>query len=215
MRVVVIGASGHVGTYLVPRLVAAGHQVVAVSRGQRQPYQAHRAWAVVEQPCLDRRLLAGRNAAGTFGLRRRYCPHRPRGLHRSRRPATGRRDRHDLPFSLVPAPQHLVEALLGHVQHPALRHDLGSRAQRAPPPYSVVPHTARPQWTQLPRRALRRVRASPEGVRDHGRPGVAHSARRHRRPRSFPATALHPARPSSSGRAGGLIDPAGHPSARP
>ena len=29
MRVVIIGGSGHVGTYLVPRLVAAGHAVIA------------------------------------------------------------------------------------------------------------------------------------------------------------------------------------------
>ena len=32
-RVVVIGATGHVGTYLVPRLVRAGHEVIAMSRG--------------------------------------------------------------------------------------------------------------------------------------------------------------------------------------
>jgi nucleoside-diphosphate-sugar epimerase len=31
-RVVVIGGSGHVGTYLVPRLVSAGFEVVSVSR---------------------------------------------------------------------------------------------------------------------------------------------------------------------------------------
>ena len=30
---VVIGATGHIGSYLVPRLVRAGHQVVALSRG--------------------------------------------------------------------------------------------------------------------------------------------------------------------------------------
>ena len=30
-RIVVIGATGHVGTYLVPRLVRAGHHVVALS----------------------------------------------------------------------------------------------------------------------------------------------------------------------------------------
>jgi NAD(P)-dependent dehydrogenase (short-subunit alcohol dehydrogenase family) len=29
MRVVVIGGSGHVGTFLVPRLVEAGHEVAA------------------------------------------------------------------------------------------------------------------------------------------------------------------------------------------
>lgn len=64
MRVVIIGGSGHVGTYLVPRLVAAGHQVVAVSRGRHDPYQAHGAWAAVEQHTIDR---AAAEAAGTFG----------------------------------------------------------------------------------------------------------------------------------------------------
>ena len=63
-RVVIIGGSGHVGTYLAPRLVAAGHEVVAVSRGQREPYQAHGAWAVVEQHTIDRTVA---EAAGTFG----------------------------------------------------------------------------------------------------------------------------------------------------
>jgi uncharacterized protein YbjT (DUF2867 family) len=32
-RVVVIGATGHIGPYLVPRLVDRGHEVIAVSRG--------------------------------------------------------------------------------------------------------------------------------------------------------------------------------------
>jgi uncharacterized protein YbjT (DUF2867 family) len=32
MRIVIIGGTGHVGTYLVPRLVEAGHEVVCVSR---------------------------------------------------------------------------------------------------------------------------------------------------------------------------------------
>ncbi len=66
MRVVVIGASGHVGTYLVPRLVAAGHEVVAISRGQREPYQAHGAWAAVRRVTADRN---AEDAAGTFGGR--------------------------------------------------------------------------------------------------------------------------------------------------
>jgi uncharacterized protein YbjT (DUF2867 family) len=47
MRVVVIGATGHIGTYLVPRLLAAGHQVVALSRGQREPYQGGAGWGAV------------------------------------------------------------------------------------------------------------------------------------------------------------------------
>lgn len=36
-RIVVIGATGHIGTYLVPRLVRAGHEVIAISRGIREP----------------------------------------------------------------------------------------------------------------------------------------------------------------------------------
>ena len=35
MKVVVVGATGHIGSYLVPRLVAAGHEVVAISRGSQ------------------------------------------------------------------------------------------------------------------------------------------------------------------------------------
>ncbi len=66
MRVVVIGGTGHVGTYLVPRLVARGHEVVCISRGKRKPYQAHGAWESVEQIEMDR---AEADAAGTFGER--------------------------------------------------------------------------------------------------------------------------------------------------
>ena len=32
MRVVVIGATGHIGGYLVPRLVGQGHEVVALKQ---------------------------------------------------------------------------------------------------------------------------------------------------------------------------------------
>ncbi|MGI5131258.1 NAD-dependent epimerase/dehydratase family protein [Pseudonocardia sp. CA-107938] len=54
MRVVIIGGTGHIGTFLVPRLVAAGHEVVVVSRSQRQPYVAHGAWDSVTTVTLDR-----------------------------------------------------------------------------------------------------------------------------------------------------------------
>jgi nucleoside-diphosphate-sugar epimerase len=54
MRVVVIGGTGHVGTYLVPRLVEAGHNVICVSRNQREPYQPHGAWSQVESIEIDR-----------------------------------------------------------------------------------------------------------------------------------------------------------------
>ena len=66
MRVVVIGGSEHVGTFLVPRLVEAGHGVVSISRGQREPYQVHPAWQSVEQVTLDRE---AEEAEGTFGER--------------------------------------------------------------------------------------------------------------------------------------------------
>lgn len=54
MRTVVIGATGHIGTYLVPRLVAQGHDVVAVSRGERKPYRHSGAWQWVQSVHLDR-----------------------------------------------------------------------------------------------------------------------------------------------------------------
>jgi nucleoside-diphosphate-sugar epimerase len=65
-RVVVIGATGHVGTYLVPRLVRAGHQVVALSRGEREPYRPAPEWRAVERMKVDR---DAEDAAGTFGER--------------------------------------------------------------------------------------------------------------------------------------------------
>jgi nucleoside-diphosphate-sugar epimerase len=65
-RIVVIGATGHVGTYLVPRLVRAGHEVVALSRGEREPYVAAPEWRAVERVTADRE---AEDAAGTFGER--------------------------------------------------------------------------------------------------------------------------------------------------
>ena len=65
-RIVVIGATGHVGTYLVPRLVRAGHQVVALSRGEREPYLPAPEWRAVERVTADRE---AEDAAGAFGER--------------------------------------------------------------------------------------------------------------------------------------------------
>ncbi|HEY3340871.1 MAG TPA: NAD-dependent epimerase/dehydratase family protein, partial [Anaerolineae bacterium] len=64
MRTVIIGGKGHVGTYLVPRLVQAGHEVICITRGQREPYQPDAAWKAVRQITLDR---AAQEASGTFG----------------------------------------------------------------------------------------------------------------------------------------------------
>jgi nucleoside-diphosphate-sugar epimerase len=65
-RIVVIGATGHVGSYLVPRLVRAGHEVVALSRGEREPYVAAPEWRAVERVTADRE---AEDAAGRFGER--------------------------------------------------------------------------------------------------------------------------------------------------
>lgn len=42
------------GTYLVPRLVMAGHEVISVSRQERQPYSDHYAWKSVRRITIDR-----------------------------------------------------------------------------------------------------------------------------------------------------------------
>jgi nucleoside-diphosphate-sugar epimerase len=65
-RVVVIGATGHIGSYLVPRLVRAGNEVVAVSRGERTPYHDAAEWQSVERVIADR---DAEEAAGSFGKR--------------------------------------------------------------------------------------------------------------------------------------------------
>jgi nucleoside-diphosphate-sugar epimerase len=98
-RVIVIGATGHVGTYLVPALVEAGHEVIAISRGTAEPYQAHAAWRHVERRRMDR---AGLEAEGTFGEE-----------IRSLKP--------DIVIDMIcfttTSAQMLVEALAGHVGH--------------------------------------------------------------------------------------------------
>lgn len=99
MRIVIIGGSGHVGTYLVPRLVAAGHEVVNLSRGQREPYQPHAAWKLVEQVKIDR---DAEEKAGTFGQRVREL--NPDVVI-------------DMICFTLDSAQHLVDALRGQVQH--------------------------------------------------------------------------------------------------
>ncbi len=99
MRIVLIGGSGHVGTFLVPRLVAAGHDVVVITRGQRTPYQQHAAWQSVQQITLDR---AAEEAAGQFGQQIRDLE--PDVVI-------------DMICFTLASARHLVEALRGQVQH--------------------------------------------------------------------------------------------------
>ena len=99
MRIVVIGGSGHVGTYLIPRLVEAGHEVIVVTRGQRSAYTPHAAWNSVQRVTIDRE---EEEARGEFGMRiRALAP--------------------DVVIDMIcftlPSAQQLVEALRGHVQH--------------------------------------------------------------------------------------------------
>jgi nucleoside-diphosphate-sugar epimerase len=65
-RVVVIGATGHIGTYLVPRLVRGGHEVIAMSRGTRDPYHPSPEWNSVTRVAVDR---DAEDAKGIFGPR--------------------------------------------------------------------------------------------------------------------------------------------------
>ena len=65
-RIVVIGGSGHVGSYLLPALVRRGHEVLNVSRGTASPYREHAAWEAIEQVAVDRK---AEEAEGRFGAR--------------------------------------------------------------------------------------------------------------------------------------------------
>jgi nucleoside-diphosphate-sugar epimerase len=98
-KVVIIGGGGHVGTYLVPRLVEAGFEVVNVTRGQRQPYQPHAAWKSVRTVIADRE---AEEKAGTFGAKIRDL-------------------KADIVIDMIcftlASARHLVEALRGEVGH--------------------------------------------------------------------------------------------------
>ena len=64
MRVVVIGGTGHIGTYLIPRLAASGYEVLNVSRSKRVPYSEHVAWKSVAHIEMDR---SAEELSGEFG----------------------------------------------------------------------------------------------------------------------------------------------------
>src|SRR5262249_38059772 len=99
MRIVIIGGSGHIGTYLVPMLIERGHEVVNMTRGQSQPYVPHSAWKDVQEVVANREL---EDQDGTFGKRiRDLKPHVVIDL---------------ICFKLASA-QQLVESLSGRIQH--------------------------------------------------------------------------------------------------
>lgn len=99
MRAIIIGGSGHVGTYLVPRLVEAGYDVINVSRQERAPYQPNGAWKSVQQVQIDR---TAAEQAGDFG--QQIAALKP-----------------DVVIDMIcftpESARHLVAALRGQVQH--------------------------------------------------------------------------------------------------
>ena len=99
MRTVVIGGTGHIGTYLIPRLVASGHEVLNVSRSIRTPYRNHTAWSRVKNIELDR---STEERSGRFGKEIRDL--RPDVVI-------------DLICFTLESAEHLVSALRGEIQH--------------------------------------------------------------------------------------------------
>ncbi len=66
VRIAIIGGTGHIGSYLTPRLYQAGHTVLCVCRGEKKPYRDHEAWTRVGYLHLDR---IAEEAVGNFGER--------------------------------------------------------------------------------------------------------------------------------------------------
>lgn len=99
MRVAIIGGTGHIGSFLTPRLVEAGYAVICVSRGMKQPYQQHVAWKQITYLELDRHTEEN---SGNFGER----------IARLDADAVI-----DLTCYTLESAKHLVEALRGSVGH--------------------------------------------------------------------------------------------------
>jgi nucleoside-diphosphate-sugar epimerase len=98
-RIIVIGGSGHVGSYLLPRLIELGHEVVNVSRGSAKPYRPHHAWNKIEHVMLDR---VAEEKSGTFG--KKIAALKPDVVV-------------DMIAFDLPGTQHIVDALRGEVEH--------------------------------------------------------------------------------------------------
>jgi nucleoside-diphosphate-sugar epimerase len=98
-HVVVLGGTGHIGGYLVPRLVSAGHKVTVLTRGKAAPYRSDGAWSAVTTVVADR---DEEERAGTFGARVRDLE--PDVVI-------------DLICFTLDSARHLVDALAGRVRH--------------------------------------------------------------------------------------------------
>lgn len=98
-HVVVLGGTGHIGGYLVPRLVSAGHDVTVLTRGKAALYRPDGAWSAVTTVIADR---VEEERAGTFGARVRDLE--PDVVI-------------DLICFTLDSARHIVEALDGRVRH--------------------------------------------------------------------------------------------------
>jgi nucleoside-diphosphate-sugar epimerase len=99
MRAIIIGGTGHIGTYLVPRLASLGYEVINVSRSKREPYHQHGAWKTVAHVQIDRKTEEN---IGTFGKKIRDL--QPEIVI-------------DLICFTRESARHLVEALRDRIQH--------------------------------------------------------------------------------------------------
>lgn len=99
MHVVMIGGTGHVVTYLVPRLMEAGFQVTVVTRGKRQPYTPHGAWQNVRTVLIDR---DEEEKSGSFG--QKILDLKPDAVI-------------DMICFKEESARHLVEVLRGHIKY--------------------------------------------------------------------------------------------------
>jgi nucleoside-diphosphate-sugar epimerase len=99
MRLVIIGGTGHIGSYLTPRLVEAGHTVLCVSRGLKTPYRPHAAWKAIQNITVDR---DAEENAGIFG--EKIASLDPEIVI-------------DLTCYRLGSAQQLVDALAGRIQH--------------------------------------------------------------------------------------------------
>ncbi len=171
MRVVIIGGSGHVGTYLVPRLVEAGYEVINITRGQSKPYLPHAAWDQVQSVIADR---DAEDKAGTFGQRVRDL-------------------KPDIVIDMVcftlESAQQIVTALQGQVQH--FLH-CGTIWMHGYP-------TIQPTTEDMPRQPFSQHNFTPVGIEidklsEYGaqKSAIAAYLRDQSRRFGFPATALHP-----------------------
>ncbi|MDZ4767952.1 MAG: NAD-dependent epimerase/dehydratase family protein [Chloroflexota bacterium] len=171
MRVVIIGGSGHVGTYLVPRLVEAGYQVVNITRGQSKPYLPHAAWSAVQSVTIDRRQA---EQAGTFGAQ--VAALKPDIVI-------------DMVCFTLESAAQIVEALVGKVGH--FLHCGTMWVHGYPVQHPVTEDMARHPF---PRYELSVTDVDPYLLEDYGGQKAAVEAYLLDRARrdAFPATVLHP-----------------------